>query len=91
MCVCAASAISSQGSSAGQGGRPASRPASDTGLDEPEVFTTVKTEKSNKGGRSETIVTYQTHVVKTHTVTLPTVTTTKISKIPKMLPTKSLK
>lgn len=89
MSVCWIVSQNSSRASTGTGSRPASRTGSE-GSDErdQETFTTVQTEKRNVGGRKDTTLTYQTHVVQTRTVTLPTVTHTKISRIPKVLPTK---
>ena len=67
--------------------RAASEAASEAGSDDmPDVFTTVTQENRNVGGRRDTTLTYQTHNIQTRTVTLPTVTHTKISRIPKMSP-----
>lgn len=83
--------------STGTGSRPesrtGSRPESRTGSEgsderDQEVFTTMQTEKRSVGGRKDTTLTYQTHVVETRTVTLPTVTHTKISRIPRSSPAK---
>ena len=88
-----ASISSSRAGSTGTGSRPTSRAGSEAGSDdrEPEVYTTMQTEKRNVGGRKDTTLTYQTHVTQTRTVTLPTVTQTKISRIPKMSPAKPRK
>uniref|UniRef100_A0A0B7BLJ0 Dystonin n=2 Tax=Arion vulgaris TaxID=1028688 RepID=A0A0B7BLJ0_9EUPU len=79
---------SSSRASTGSGSRPTSRTGSEAAEDNQEVYTTVQAEKQNVGGRKDTTVTYQTHVVQTRNVTLPTVTSTKISRIPKVSPTK---
>lgn len=53
--------------------RPSSRADSETSeTSEPEIFTTVQKETRKIGGRSETTMTYQTHVVQTRTAMSPT-------------------
>lgn len=86
-----ATPVSRSSSRASTNSRPPSRAdsiSSDT--NEPEVFTTVQRETKNLGGRNQTTMTYQTHVVQTRTVTMPTATSTstpsRISKIPKPSP-----
>ncbi|KAL8599003.1 hypothetical protein ACOMHN_006812 [Nucella lapillus] len=85
--------LSSSRAGSTTGSRPASRTGSETGSDlpEPEVYTTVQSQSRNVGGRKDTTLTYQTHVVQTRTVTLPSATQTKISRIPKMTSTKPKK
>lgn len=85
--VFAASRSSSRASTA-SGSRPTSRTGFEAPDDTPEVFTTVQSDSRNVGGRSDTTVTYQTHNVQTRNVTLPTTTSTKISRIPKIAPAK---
>ncbi|KAI8797507.1 microtubule-actin cross-linking factor 1 isoform X3 [Biomphalaria glabrata] len=76
------SPVSGRSSRASNSSRPTSRAGSEASDDQPEVYTTVQSEKRNVGGRTDTTVTYQTHMLQTRNVTLPTVSTTKISRIP---------
>ncbi|KAK3581860.1 hypothetical protein CHS0354_032763 [Potamilus streckersoni] len=70
--------------------RPFSPTDSETSeASEPEVYTTVQSETRQVGGRKQTTMTYQTHVVQTRTVSTPTsVSSAKGSKIPKLTPKK---
>ncbi|KAK7099742.1 hypothetical protein V1264_022800 [Littorina saxatilis] len=88
-----ASLSSSRAGSAGTGSRPTSRTGSEAGSDDrdPEVYTTMQAQKRTVGGRNDTTLTYQTHRVETRTVTMPTATHTKISRIPKASPAKPKK
>ncbi|CAG5131557.1 unnamed protein product, partial [Candidula unifasciata] len=79
---------SSSRASAASGSRPTSRTGSEAPDDGPDVYTTIQSDSRNVGGRTDTTVTYQTHNVQTRNVTLPTVTSTKISRIPKITPSK---
>jgi len=70
--------------------RPPSRADSECSeTSEPEVYTTLQRETTNYGGRSQTTMTYQTHVVQTRTVSTPThAASSRLSKIPKPSPRK---
>lgn len=58
--------------STGGGSRPPSRAESECSeISEPEMYTTVQHETKSSGGRNQTVVTYQTHVVKTRTASNP--------------------
>lgn len=74
------------------GSRPPSRTGSDISeTSEPEVYTTVQTETRNLGGRKQTTMTYQTHVVQgrsgshaAHSSSPSTSSSRLGSKIPKL-------
>lgn len=75
--------------STGGGSRPPSRADSECSeISEPEMYTTVQRETKNTGGRNQTVLTYQTHVVKTRTAGAPSPSvrgtpSSKGSRIPK--------
>lgn len=89
--VLAATPVSGRSSRASiDGARPPSRADSEASeKSEPDIYTTVQKETKSIGGRNQTTLTYQTHVVKTHTASTPTHSTHtpgKVSKIPKPSP-----
>ena len=68
--------------------RPPSRADSDiSDISEPDIYTTVQKETRKIGGRNETTMTYQTHVVQTRKTATPT-SAGRVSKIPKPSPAK---